>query len=119
MNMTKLSFLAIALGVASCTAFAPPSVAFSRHVAVRSLVRIFQEKEDATASGPEAVFVSPEEGEDSTEASLETVESLGRGAAKVNTYITVAFESFTTYRHDDSHPTSLFTTSAISTGETR
>lgn len=85
--MTKLSFLAIALVqvVASCTAFTPlsPYVAFSRHVAVRPLARAFQEKEDTAAS--EAVSVSPEEGEEPAEASLETVESLGRGAAKVNT----------------------------------
>jgi hypothetical protein len=91
--MAKLSFLAMALVVASCTAFAPrpPSVAFSRHVhvavPVRPLVRIFQEKEDTAASEAEAAFVSPEQGEAPAEASLETVESLGRGAAKVNTHI--------------------------------
>jgi hypothetical protein len=77
--MSKLSFLAIALAVAYCTAFAPPSVAFSRHT-VRPLIRLYQEKEDTAA---EAVFVPPEQEETPKEASLETVESLGRGAAKV------------------------------------
>lgn len=87
--MAKLSCLALALAVAWCTAFTPPSITFSRPT-VRPLVRIYQEKEDAAA---EAVFVPPEQEGTPKEASLETVESLGRGAAKVRVLL-YSFESF-------------------------
>lgn len=72
--MTRLCLVSLALLVAATSAFAPPSPAFSR----RAGVRLYEDKDD---SATEAVFVPPEQND---EASLEAVESLGRGAAKVS-----------------------------------
>lgn len=78
-RFSAASIWALACIVTAVTAFAPPNAAFSRQA-----VRLFEEKKEAT----EAVFAPPPE-ESSIEADspadppLETVESLGRGAAKV------------------------------------
>ena len=75
-NMTRLSLISLACLGAATSAFAPPSPSFSR----RAGVRLYEDKDESTT---EAVFVPPEQ-ESTEEAPLETVESLGRGAAKVS-----------------------------------
>lgn len=83
--MTRLALTLIALAAVASTsnAFAPVSSTFASRQ--QQSVRLYEEKKDAS----EAVFVPPPEASDEEskdeEVPLETVESLGRGAAKVRT----------------------------------